>query len=100
VYAPRIPICRHARNSIETGTIEEERRLAYVGITRARETLTMTLARQRKQYGEMVDCLPSRFIDEVPQEDLVIEGLERNQDQNKARGKATLNSLKSLLDSF
>jgi ATP-dependent DNA helicase Rep len=48
----------------------------------------------------MVDCLPSRFIDEVPQEDLVIEGLERNQDQNKARGKATLNSLKSLLDSF
>nr|WP_067288795.1 DNA helicase Rep [Marinobacterium profundum] len=88
------------RNSIETGTIEEERRLAYVGITRARETLTMTLARQRKQYGEMVDCLPSRFIDEIPQEDLVIEGLERNQDQNKARGKATLNSLKSLLDSF
>ncbi len=88
------------RNSIETGSIEEERRLAYVGITRARETLTMTLARQRKQYGEMVDCMPSRFIDEIPQEDLVVEGLERSQEQNKARGKATLNSLKSLLDSF
>ncbi|NVK40590.1 MAG: DNA helicase Rep [Oceanospirillaceae bacterium] len=86
------------RNSIETDNIEEERRLAYVGITRARQTLTMTLAKQRKQYGEVVDCMPSRFLDEVPQEDLEIEGQERSEDQNRARGRATLNSLKSLLD--
>ncbi|GGO77857.1 ATP-dependent DNA helicase Rep [Marinobacterium nitratireducens] len=86
------------RNSIETDNIEEERRLAYVGITRARETLTMTLAKQRKQYGELVDCMPSRFLDEIPQEDLEIEGQDRCEDQNRARGRATLNSLKSLLD--
>ena len=42
------------RTSIEEDSIEEERRLAYVGITRAREHLTFTLARRRKLYGEMV----------------------------------------------
>jgi len=89
------------RNSIETDNIEEERRLAYVGITRARKTLTITLAKQRKQYGEVVDCMPSRFLDEIPQSDLEIEGLEESrQKDNRARGAATLNSLKSLLDDF
>jgi len=87
------------RNSIEDGNIEEERRLAYVGITRARQTLIMTLASQRKQYGEKIDCAPSRFLDELPPEDLIIEGLgETNEKANRARGKATLSGLKSLFD--
>ncbi len=87
------------RNSIEMDTIEEERRLAYVGITRAQKTLTMTLAKQRRQFGEWVDCTPSRFIDELPQEDLEREGLgEASPEQNRARGRATLNGLKGLLD--
>ncbi|MCZ6828876.1 MAG: UvrD-helicase domain-containing protein, partial [Gammaproteobacteria bacterium] len=43
------------RNSIADGNIEEERRLAYVGITRARQTLTMTLASKRKQFGDIID---------------------------------------------
>ncbi|MDI3324583.1 DNA helicase Rep [Pontibacterium granulatum] len=86
------------RNSIETDNIEEERRLAYVGITRARQTLTMTLASQRKQYGEVVDCAPSRFLAELPQEDLAIEGgAEACPVRNRAKGRATLSSL---LDSF
>lgn len=89
------------RNSIESGDIEEERRLAYVGITRAKVTLTITLARQRKQFGEVIDCTPSRFLDELPQDDLQIEGAgEKNPEVNKARGKATLNSLRSLFDDF
>ncbi|MGB1236615.1 MAG: DNA helicase Rep [Pseudomonadales bacterium] len=89
------------RNSIESGDIEEERRLAYVGITRAKVTLTLTLARQRKQYGEVIDCVPSRFLDELPQDDLQIEGNgEKDPEVNKARGRATLNSLRSLLDDF
>ena len=58
------------RSSIEADTIEEERRLAYVGITRARQNLAMTFAAKRKQYGEIIDCAPSRFLDELPQEDL------------------------------
>ena len=57
-------------------TVEEERRLAYVGITRAKRNLTMTFAAKRKQYGEIIDCSPSRFLDELPPEDLVWEGLE------------------------
>ncbi|MCV6590830.1 MAG: DNA helicase Rep [Marinobacterium sp.] len=87
------------RNSIEDGNIEEERRLAYVGITRARQTLIMTLASQRKQYGEKIDCAPSRFLDELPPEDLIVEGLgETNEKANRARGQATLSGLKSLFD--
>ena len=87
------------RNSIENGDIEEERRLAYVGVTRAKQTLTITLARQRKQFGELLDCAPSRFLDELPQEDLQIEGNgEKNPEVNKARGRATLNSLRNMFD--
>jgi len=87
------------RNSIEMDTIEEERRLAYVGITRAQKTLTMTLARQRRQFGEWVDCTPSRFLDELPQDDLQHEGLgEASPEQNRARGRATLSSLKGMFD--
>ncbi|WP_286240935.1 DNA helicase Rep [Neptuniibacter halophilus] len=87
------------RNSIETDNIEEERRLAYVGITRAKRCLTITLAKQRKQYGEVLDCIPSRFLDELPAEDLEIEGAgEKNPIQNQKKGQATLNSLKNLFD--
>ncbi len=87
------------RNSIENGDIQEERRLAYVGVTRAKRTLTITLARQRKQFGELLDCTPSRFLDELPQEDLEVEGNgEKNPEANKARGRATLNSLRNMFD--
>ncbi|RVU31708.1 DNA helicase Rep [Neptunomonas marina] len=87
------------RNSIENGDIEEERRLAYVGITRAKKTLTMTLARQRKQFGELIDCTASRFLDELPPEDLETEGHgEKNERVNQARGRATLNSLRNMFD--
>ena len=87
------------RNSIENGDIEEERRLMYVGLTRAKVTLTITLARQRKQFGEVLDCTPSRFLEELPQEDLLIEGNgEKDPKVNQARGKATLNSLRSMFD--
>jgi DNA helicase II / ATP-dependent DNA helicase PcrA len=55
----------HSR-SIESGDLEEERRLCYVGITRARRELYMTFARTRSLYGSTDWNLPSRFIDEVP----------------------------------
>ena len=88
------------RNSIESGTVEEERRLAYVGITRARQTLTMTLARQRKAFGEMMDCVPSRFLDELPPEDLEWEGRADREDpeRKQERGKSAIAGLRSLLD--
>ncbi len=87
------------RNAIEVGTVEEERRLAYVGITRARRTLTLTLARQRKTYGEMMDCTPSRFLDELPEGDLEWEGRADREDPEKkqARGQDAIAGLRSLL---
>ena len=87
------------RNAIEVGTVEEERRLAYVGITRARRTLTLTLARQRKTYGELMDCTPSRFLDELPEGDLEWEGRADREDPEKkqARGQDAIAGLRSLL---
>lgn len=74
------------RNAIESDTIEEERRLAYVGITRAQKLLTLSMAKQRKTYGEMLNCTPSRFLDELPQDDLNWE--ERNSQQESTEDKA------------
>jgi|AntRauTorcE11897_2_1112592.scaffolds.fasta_scaffold01156_4 DNA helicase-2/ATP-dependent DNA helicase PcrA len=50
--------------------LEEERRLAYVGLTRARKTATILYTANRLMYGNWLNCIPSRFIDELP-EDLV-----------------------------
>ncbi|CAJ0992601.1 DNA helicase Rep [Pantoea sp. Nvir] len=61
------------RNSIVENNVEEERRLAYVGITRAKKELTFTLCRERRQYGTLVCIKPSRFLLELPQEDLIWE---------------------------
>jgi DNA helicase-2/ATP-dependent DNA helicase PcrA len=57
----------HGR-SIEEGNLEEERRLCYVGITRARERLYMTFTRTRTLYGSRSYNMPSRFLDEIPAE--------------------------------
>ncbi len=86
------------RSSIEADTVEEERRLAYVGITRARQNLAITFAAKRKQYGEIVECTPSRFLDELPQEDLVWEGQEDTPVEVKtARGNDALASMRAML---
>ena len=50
--------------------MEEERRLCYVAMTRAREKLTLTNARQRTLYGRTTPCMPSRFLNEVPEENM------------------------------
>ncbi len=87
------------RNSIEDNNIEEERRLTYVGITRAKRTLNMTLAGKRKQFGEMSETTPSRFLDELPPEDVEWEGFgEQSEAKNLAKGEETLSSLLNLFD--
>ena len=50
--------------------MEEERRLCYVAMTRAREKLTLTNARQRTLYGRTTPCMPSRFLNEIPEENM------------------------------
>ena len=77
------------RTSIEEDNVEEERRLAYVGITRARRSLTITLAAKRKQFGEIIDTLPSRFLDELPQEDLTYVGFDEASTQEHKKVAAS-----------
>lgn len=87
------------RTSIEENNIEEERRLTYVGITRAQRTLTMTLAASRKQFGEKFQTTPSRFLDELPDEDLEREGFgDATPEQIEKKGEETLSSLRSMFD--
>lgn len=87
------------RVSIDMEQIEEERRLAYVGITRAQRALCLTLAKQRRRAGELQDCQPSRFLDELPQDNLEWYGKsgEKNEEKSKALAQSHLAGLKNLL---
>jgi len=87
------------RSSIEEDNIAEERRLAYVGLTRAQQTLVMTCAERRRRAGELRRCEPSRFLQELPADDLSWEGrgAQISDEEKQARGKARLASLKAML---
>jgi ATP-dependent DNA helicase Rep len=89
------------RTSIEEDNVQEERRLAYVGITRAQRTLTFTVAERRKRGGELARCEPSRFLQELPQDDLQWEGagIELPKEERQERGKAHLANLRGILKS-
>ena len=67
-----------------------------MGITRAQRELTISYASKRKSFGESFDCTPSRFLDELPQDDLIWLGREEDAEQNKQRGGETLGGLKNL----
>ncbi|MDD2421477.1 MAG: 3'-5' exonuclease, partial [Heliobacteriaceae bacterium] len=64
----------HSRAQFEERQLEEERRLCYVGITRARERLFLTRACRRMVFGNTVSSLPSRFLAELPGDLLVVAG--------------------------
>ena len=86
------------KNSTELATIEEERRLMYVGITRAKQVLTMTYAKQRKQFGKLIETTPSRFLDELPNEHIHWHGKDKaDPEMAKERGQDTLSALHAML---
>ena len=87
------------RSSIEEENIAEERRLAYVGITRAQRSLTMTMAAKRKRFGKVINCSPSRFIEELPQDELKMEGGKNklSEEEKQERGSSHLASMRALL---
>ena len=58
----------HSRSNDDEAELEEERRLCYVGMTRARQQLVLTGAARRRVFGEYQSCEPSRFLDEIPAE--------------------------------
>jgi len=87
------------RSSIEDDNIEEERRLAYVGITRAQRSLTISLAAKRKQFGEVIETTPSRFIDELPQDDIEKEGFGNSDPKvNIQKGEDAISSILGMFD--
>jgi len=85
------------RTSIEEEGIHEERRLAYVGITRAQRTLNISFARKRKRYGEIQECDPSRFLDELPADLLHWPNEDSSTEEKKETAKTTLTALRDML---
>ncbi|HSI24448.1 MAG TPA: UvrD-helicase domain-containing protein [Methylotenera sp.] len=94
------------RESIDAGVIdpsriEEERRLMYVGITRAQKSLNISWCKKRKRAGEMEMCEPSRFIGELPSDDVRHFGNPfNNPDQalaSKEHGKARMANIRAML---
>ena len=88
------------QTSIDEDNVEEERRLAYVGITRAQRELIFTYARERRQYGETIKPEPSRFLQELPQDDLEWQKPEqpKTAEQRQQTAAANIARLRQLLN--
>jgi ATP-dependent DNA helicase Rep len=84
------------REAIEAGNIDEERRLMYVGVTRAQRSLHLSYCLARKRAGGRVDCATSRFIAELAQEDLRFRGAALPPDEAAAERVAGSERLKAL----
>ncbi|MGS2719500.1 DNA helicase Rep [Paraglaciecola aestuariivivens] len=88
------------QSSIDEDNIDEERRLAYVGITRAQKVLFMTLVKERRQYGEVINPEPSRFLYELPQDDLVWEHKKPkvSADERQKKSQQGIANLRNLMN--
>ncbi|HGN0869608.1 TPA: DNA helicase Rep [Providencia alcalifaciens] len=87
------------QSSIDENNIDEERRLAYVGITRAQRELFFTHSRERRQYGELIRPELSRFLMELPQDDLVWEQQRKvvTAEERMQKGQSALADIKARL---
>ncbi|PSW09075.1 ATP-dependent DNA helicase Rep [Photobacterium rosenbergii] len=86
------------QTSVDEDNVEEERRLAYVGITRAQKELTFTLCKERRQFGELIKPEPSRFLFELPQDDLEWEADKKpiTQEQRMQKGQAHIANIRAM----
>jgi len=75
--------------ALEEGSLEEERRLMYVGITRAKTQLWLSYSRQARRFREQVRLQPSRFLDELPAEELQRDGADPVADAARKRERAS-----------
>lgn len=87
------------QSSIDEDNVDEERRLAYVGITRAQKELIFTLCRERRQYGELVRPEPSRFLLELPQDDLAWETERKviSPQERMQKGQSNVANIRAML---
>ena len=86
--------------SIEEGRLDEERRLMYVGITRAKEALYLSHSRETQRWGDRIRLQPSRFIDELPVGELQRDGADPVADaaRKQERASAGFAAIKALLE--
>ncbi|HDZ9270104.1 TPA: DNA helicase Rep [Vibrio cholerae] len=86
------------QTSIDEENVEEERRLMYVGITRAQRELTFMVCKERRQFGELIKPTQSRFLDELPQEDMEWEVKKKpvTQEERMAKGQAHIANLRAM----
>jgi ATP-dependent DNA helicase Rep len=85
--------------SVEEGRLDEERRLLYVGITRAKEQLWLSYAREAQRWGSKLRLMPSRFLDELPDAELQRDGADPVADaaRKHERASAGFAAIKALL---
>ncbi|HZV24259.1 MAG TPA: UvrD-helicase domain-containing protein [Luteimonas sp.] len=86
--------------SLEEGRLDEERRLLYVGITRAKEQLWLSHAREALKWGDRMRLQPSRFLDELPAAELQRDGADPVADAERKQERATAGfaAIRALLD--
>ncbi|CCO46721.1 ATP-dependent DNA helicase rep [Vibrio nigripulchritudo SOn1] len=86
------------QTSIDEENVDEERRLMYVGITRAQKELTFTLCKERRQFGELIKPQHSRFLDELPFDDVEWEQAKKpvSQEERMQKGQAHIANLKAM----
>ncbi|NLS14432.1 DNA helicase Rep [Vibrio sp. SM6] len=84
------------QTSIDEDNVDEERRLMYVGITRAQKELTFVMCKERRQYGELLKPTQSRFLDELPFDDLEWESQKKpvTQEERMSKGQSAIARLR------
>ncbi|MDF2154061.1 DNA helicase Rep [Vibrio sp. CAU 1672] len=88
------------QTSIDEENVEEERRLMYVGITRAQRELTFTMCKERRQFGELIKPTQSRFLDELPFDDVEWEVNKKplSQEERMVKGQAHIANLRAMFN--
>jgi ATP-dependent DNA helicase Rep len=86
------------QTSIDEDNVEEERRLMYVGITRAQRELTFTMCKERRQFGELLKPTQSRFLDELPFDDVEWEANKKpvSAEERMAKGQAHIANIRAM----
>ncbi|WP_440873459.1 DNA helicase Rep [Vibrio diabolicus] len=86
------------QTSIDEDNVEEERRLMYVGITRAQRELTFTMCKERRQFGELIKPTQSRFLDELPFDDVEWEANKKpvSAEERMAKGQAHIANIRAM----
>ncbi|MDA0111077.1 DNA helicase Rep [Vibrio sp. La 4.2.2] len=88
------------QTSIDEDNVEEERRLMYVGITRAQKELTFTICKERRQYGELIKPEHSRFLDELPFDDVEWEQAKKavSAEERMQKGQAHIANIRAMFN--